>query len=191
MLALVKNNSTILSTHKPGSSFQVENGLFISNAQVGWSHNNYSLLEIDDNRTGDVFEVVGSLRVNGSIVEYDISTAGLADAKIIALKILANTRYAREIGGMVWNGMPTATDRDTQSKLVTVRILAKEDHNYAVKWKTGSGFVDLNATTIITLADAVRQHVQDCFDWEVVESVKIDAAESISALRTIKEGWES
>jgi hypothetical protein len=104
---------------------------------------------------------------------------------------LAAIRYSKEVGGILVGGVPVATDRETQSKLIAARILAKENAVYTVNWKTSAGFVALNAATIIAVADAVASHVQACFDREAVLFAEIDAASDAAARAAIdlSAGW--
>lgn len=88
---------------------------------------------------------------------------------------LAAVRWQAEIAGITVGGVSVATDRESQAKLIAARVMAKEDAAYTVKWKAESGFVDLDATTIIAVADAVRAHVQAMFDLEAIKSAEIDA----------------
>lgn len=85
-------------------------------------------------------------------------------------------RRAKEIGGVTITGIPVYTDPESQAKLHAARTAAKEDANYTVKWKgAGGAFFALNATQIVAIADAVRAHVQVCFDAEEAVAMKIDA----------------
>lgn len=79
---------------------------------------------------------------------------------------LATYRYNKEVGGILISGVSVPTDRETQSKLIAMRILAKENNSYTVDFKTPAGFVNLNAATIIAIADAIAGHVQKCFSVE-------------------------
>lgn len=86
----------------------------------------------------------------------------------------AAKRYDMEVSGVDVGGYIIPTDRESQSKLVAVRVLAKEDSTYTVKWKAANGWITLDATQIINVADAVRAHVQSAFDWEAAQVEAID-----------------
>jgi hypothetical protein len=118
-------------------------------------------------------------------------TAGEIDIKREGTKhALASYRYDKEVGGVTVGGIPVATDRETQSKLIAARILAKEDANYSVDWKGTGGFVTLDAATIISVADAVATYVQACFTREKVLAQAISDAADPSAV-DITTGWPS
>lgn len=65
------------------------------------------------------------------------------------------------------------------------------DPGYLVQSKTAAGFITLDAMTVIGLAQAIRAHVQACFDNEAALSAAIDAAEDHDALESIdvEAGW--
>ena len=114
--------------------------------------------------------------VNGELVVAHSALVPHATAILKARKKedAARLRYDAENGGIEVSGMPVQTDQASQTKIMAARILAKEDANYTVKWKTAAGFVELNATQIIAVADAVRAHVQACFDAEADHIDAID-----------------
>lgn len=93
-------------------------------------------------------------------------------------QLLARAQSKRrelEIGGITVAGVPVYTDPESQSKLHAARTAAKEDNAYTVKWKGAGGvFFTLNAAQIIGIADAVRQHVQDCFAAEEAVAIKVN-----------------
>lgn len=79
---------------------------------------------------------------------------------------LAQIRYAVEVGGMTFEGLPIATDINTQTKLLGAREMAKGDPEFSIRWKSIEGFVTLNAAQVIAISDAVGMHVQKCFAIE-------------------------
>jgi hypothetical protein len=60
-----------------------------------------------------------------------------------------------------------------------------QDSTYTCRWKGIDGFVTLNATQIIAIADAVRAHVQSCFDHEAELVPLIEAATTEAELEAI------
>lgn len=92
------------------------------------------------------------------------------------LAYAANKRWRAESGGITLNGAQIRTDETSQTKILGARVAAKEDAAYTLNWKTANGsFVTLDATTIIAIADAVRAHVQACFDKEMQLAAEINA----------------
>lgn len=98
---------------------------------------------------------------------------------------IAAARYNAEIAGVTVNGVSIKTDRESQGLITGAALKAIQDSTYTCKWKGIDGFVELTATQIIAIADAVRQHVQSCFDREAELLPLIEAAESTEELDEI------
>lgn len=134
-----------------------------------------------------------TLTFNGTSVTQTLPATDLSleRAKEQALSQIAARRYQAETGGVEAGGVPVATDRDSQGKYTAARIIAKEDANYTVNWKTDAGFQTFDATTLIAVADAVRAHIQACFDREAALAADINNAADLTALRAIdlEAGW--
>lgn len=100
--------------------------------------------------------------------EYD----ALAQKKDEWRRYLAWARYGAERRGVCG----IRTDRESQSMITGAALKAMQDDTYTCKWKTESGFVDLTAAQILAIADAVRAHVQACFDREAELLAMVEAA---------------
>lgn len=94
---------------------------------------------------------------------------------------LAEARWQAEVSGV--NGI--RTDRESQSMITGAALKAMQDSEYTCKWKTESGFVELTAAQILAIADAVRAHVQGCFDRESELLTLVDAATTPKELEGI------
>ena len=119
-------------------------------------------------------------------------TPTLEAAKEQKLAALAAKRFEVETGGTTLNGIPVATDRESVAIITAAYVAAKEDPEYAIRWKAAQGvFVTLDAQTIIATAHAARAHVQTCFDREADLTEAILAAETVEALDAIdiNAGW--
>lgn len=81
-------------------------------------------------------------------------------------EIIAARRYLAEIAGIILNGMPLDTGRDSQALVTGAALAAVIDPAYTCQWKTVEGFIDLDSQQIIAIASAMRAHVQACFDRE-------------------------
>ena len=92
---------------------------------------------------------------------------------------IAAARFEAETSGI--DGIKT--DRESQALITGAALKAMQDNTYTCKWKGIDGFVELTAPQIIAVADAVRQHVQSCFDKEAELCGLIDKAESPDELR--------
>lgn len=135
--------------------------------------------------TGPVYDI------DAGTITYTVQDISPSSAKVQKLAQLAAYRFEQEVGGITVSSVPVATDRQSQSLMTAARIIAKEDSNYTVNWKATAGFVTLNAATIIAIADAVRGHVQDCFDNEKDHTDAIDALSTAAAVEAydITTGW--
>lgn len=102
---------------------------------------------------------------------------------------IAAARYEREIAGVTVNGIPIDTGRDSQALITGAALAAMLDENYSLNWKTENGFIHLTAPEIIAVAQAVRAHVQACFDREGELAALVDAAETKEDLDEIIISW--
>ena len=116
----------------------------------------------------------------------------LADLVVAKLAALADRRWQAETGGVVINGVPIKTDRDSTSKITAAYVQAAANPAFSVRWKVDTGtFVTLDAETIIAIGDAVTTHAQACFDREDVLTTAILGAADAAALDAvdIEIGW--
>lgn len=102
---------------------------------------------------------------------------------------IAAARYAAETAGTTVNGIMIDTGRDSQALITGAALAAMLDENYSLNWKTASGFIHLSAPEIIAVAQAVRAHVQSCFDREGELVALVDAAETPEDLDEIIISW--
>ena len=109
----------------------------------------------------------------------------LAAAKTAKKSEIAAARYAAEIAGVTVSGVVVRTDRESQALITGAALKATQDGTYSCTWKAESGFVTLDASTIIAVADAVRTHVQTCFDAEAAKCIQIDAAQTVEDVETV------
>ena len=103
---------------------------------------------------------------------------------------IAAARYTREIAGTAVNGVQIDTGRDSQALITGAALAAMLDENYSLNWKTTSGFIHLTAPEIIAVAQAVRAHVQSCFDREGELVALVDAAQTAEDLDAIEVKFE-
>jgi hypothetical protein len=124
--------------------------------------------------------------------EFYLPGPPLAELKSRKLSALAARRWRAETGGISVNGSPVATDERSQAKFVGACLAATLDANYSVQWKLADGgFTTLDHDQIIAIAQAVRAHVQACFDHEATFAGAVQAAPDEQALAAIdvEAGW--
>ena len=115
--------------------------------------------------------------------------AGILEAAKSAKRAeIAAARWEAETAGIDVNGFTVRTDRESQALITGAALKAMQDSEYSCRWKTESGFVELTALQISAVADAVRTHVQSCFDREAELCGLIDKAESPDELGGIAWG---
>ncbi|WP_286203133.1 DUF4376 domain-containing protein [Rhizobium lusitanum] len=78
----------------------------------------------------------------------------------------ATKRYTIETGGIVINGMSVMTDRASQSLITGAYNYVDANPDITVQFKTTAGFVELTATQVKAVANAVAAHVQASFAAE-------------------------
>lgn len=98
---------------------------------------------------------------------------------------IAAARYEAETAGTTFNGVMIDTGRDSQALITGAALAAVIDNGYSLNWKTSTGFIHLTAPEIIAVAQAVRAHVQSCFDRESELVALIDAAQTAEELDAI------
>ncbi|WP_159728409.1 DUF4376 domain-containing protein [Methylosinus sp. Ce-a6] len=121
-----------------------------------------------------------------------VPTATLAALKAAKRAALAERRWRAETAGTIVNGMSMPSDEKTQGKLTAAVVASVLDDAYAVNWKLADGsFALLDHAALIAVAQAVRAHVQSCFDREAQLAAEIDAAADAMALAAIdiESGW--
>jgi len=102
----------------------------------------------------------------------------LQDARDSKKAEIAAARWEAETAGIDVNGFTVRTDRESQALITGAALKAMQDSEYSCRWKGVSGFIELTAPQILAIADAVRAHVQSCFDREAELVALIEAAES-------------
>ena len=99
---------------------------------------------------------------------------------------IAAARYNAETAGVVFNDVLIDTGRDSQALITGAALAAVIDGEYSLNWETVDGFIHLSAPEIIAVAQAVRAHVQSCFDREGELVAQVDAAQNVEELEAIE-----
>jgi len=110
----------------------------------------------------------------------------LDELKILKIAEIAAWRYAEETGGIVVDGLPITTDRDSQVAVTSAYANLKNGLISSVNWKTANGsWVTLELAEFEQIAKQVALHVQACFTQErqLVELVnKATSGEAVAAV---------
>ncbi len=129
-----------------------------SGAYMGGFEGNHG---IDTSLWTEVASPPVSADENWSGVAWVISKDNLKD-------FLADYRWQKETGGIVWGGVPIRTDERSRSLLSGIqrKIVKEADDFHERRVKTVAGFQTLTNSQLESLYDAVADHIQKCFDIE-------------------------
>jgi hypothetical protein len=105
------------------------------------------------------------------------------EAKQAARQVLAASRYALEVGGILVLGASIKTDPESQAKVSGALLAVMRNPAAEIDWKGANGWVRIGKTEIEFIADAVAQHVQACFS---AEKAKCDALDALTTLDEIR-----
>jgi hypothetical protein len=101
--------------------------------------------------------------------------------------LFAAERFLHEASGIFLDALSIETTRDSQALIASTGLSAILDPEYRCNFKTLNGFVEIDASQILSIAKAVRAHVQACFDRE---SALLHAMENGTYTdEMLKEGW--
>ena len=120
--------------------------------------------------------------VDGEVIKLPFAEVVPDYAQLVAVE-----RYKREATGIAVEGLLIETTRDSQALIASTGLSAVLDPEYRCNFKTVSGFVEIGSAQIITIAKAVRAHVQACFDRELTLLRAIEAGEYHDDM--LSQGW--
>lgn len=101
--------------------------------------------------------------------------------------MIASRRYSVEVSGITIDGITINTDDRSKLLINGAAFEASLNPDYVMDWKTPEGFITMGSTEIITIARAVRQHVQNCFDRE--SQLLSALEEGTFTEQMLEEGW--
>lgn len=115
----------------------------------------------------------------------------LAEKKTTLLANLADIRYAKETSGINIGGTIVRTDPGSQSKLGDAYTSMKNGMLSSINWKGDNGWMTLDLATTTSVASAVANYVQSCFNREKALYDQINAAPDDATLSVIDitAGW--
>jgi hypothetical protein len=123
--------------------------------------------------------------------QYQVIDYSFQEIKNRIIKLLAQKRYEREVGGIVFHGIPVKTDRESTALINgAFSYVATQDENVTISFKSEAGFLTLTKEQVIGISIAVAQHIQAQFDWEKDVMNDINEAETIEELILIEEELE-
>lgn len=108
-------------------------------------------------------------------------------ARQARITAIAARRWLAETAGIKVAGMQVDTDDRSKLLINGAAVEAMLDPEYTLRWKTADGFVELTAEQVISIARAVRAHVQACFDREAGLLGALSDGELTDHM--LEEGW--
>ncbi|WP_209428463.1 DUF4376 domain-containing protein [Pararhodobacter sp. SW119] len=110
-----------------------------------------------------------------------------ASAAAVALRERIRQRRDRAMNaGVRVGGRLIHTDDISQQRILGAAVAVMRDPSLVINWKTADGaFVPLDAGAVLAAADAVRAHVQSCYEREAV----MLAAFNAGGEPNIEVGW--
>lgn len=116
-----------------------------------------------------------------------------AERKAALTADVSQKRWEVETGGIVVGGATIMTDRGSQAMVNGAYAGALRNPDVLIDFKGASGWVTLDAATMIAIGDAVFAHVQACFTRERALHQAIEAAATHAALDAVdvEAGWPS
>lgn len=107
-------------------------------------------------------------------------------AKAAVREAIASRRWQAMASGTIVAGMEVHTDDTAQTRILGAALAATLDPDYTLAWKTVAGeFVTLTAPQVLAIAQAIRAHVQACYDREAELIAALEAGEGYD----IEAGW--
>lgn len=99
---------------------------------------------------------------------------------------IANKRWIKESSGYKFKDHIFKTDEYSQSKIMAAYIIAKDDQDYTVNWKTDNGYILLNSQDIIDLFIEIKNFIQGLFETEAMFRLEVMSLDNYD-LQTIAE----
>jgi len=87
----------------------------------------------------------------------------------------ASKRWEKEIGGIVVAGAAIDTSRESQSMIGNAYSYSQAHPSEVIKFKAASGWISIDAATVVAIAASVGAHVQACFAIEESVAAEIEA----------------
>lgn len=130
--------------------------------------------------------IVPSVGTSGAVTAPEPAPVTLESAKAAKLKEIADWRYAREVGGVTFNGVRIKTDRESQATITSAFISLSQGLASSIDWKADGGvWVPLTLNEITPIAQAVVAHVQTSFTLEKQYAQQVAVATTIEAVQAI------
>ncbi|MDF3056813.1 MAG: hypothetical protein K0R17_1028 [Rariglobus sp.] len=153
---------------------------------IGYSGNSYLI----NTNAGELIGLPAVGEPSVENIEADIIAASQPNLPAIRVRLKASAterRWQVETAGISVGGVQVATDDRAKTLLTGADRKARRDSGFSTRWKGEDGtWAEVNAATIIAIADAVFEHVNACFAREEELHAAIDAAADLAALNALQ-----
>jgi hypothetical protein len=132
---------------------------------------------------------VAEIPVNATEVPYVVTDIPLERLRDVRRELVEKARYAVEAEGIVVDGIPIDTDRQSRATMMEV-FKAMQDGFIisSINLKTSNGFTpDLDIAAMTSIVSATMAHVQEAFNKEARLFADIDVAATAEAINAV--GW--
>lgn len=111
-----------------------------------------------------------------------VQVISYGDLKTDLKAYAADRRWRKEVGGVIVNGIPIATDDRSKQMIMGARLAAAADSGFTTPWVAADNSVHtLTAAEVIAISNAVLEHVATCFATFATVAAKIDSEEIAGA----------
>lgn len=124
------------------------------------------------------------------MVPFTEAEESAADARSIVtlndrLNELKKYRKQIEFSGFTFNGQRLGSDQEDQRKIDGAVMGARLNPDVIINFKTESGYTQIDAATMISIGEALFNHVQSCHtrEMELITALELDLNTDITT------GW--
>ncbi len=111
----------------------------------------------------------------------------LEDKKAELVALVTKQRQMKEVAGCTYKGNKYYTDNDSQVKFLGILLTAITNPLFSTTFKTmNDTFVVLNNADIHGVSQAVRQHIQSCYEEEAYLLYQVNTASTMEQLAAIE-----
>lgn len=152
---------------------------------VGWVPKGDNLTPLLREAGVEMLGIDGVLHSNNPELALQINAAFdfLADRKAAKLKELADFRWQKEIGGIVYNNLRIETTDRSKTLVTGAMLMAAQNPATTFQFKTTDDqYVEVAASDMLGIYAAIGLHVQSCFAKEQTVADQIKALTDVDAV---------
>jgi hypothetical protein len=103
------------------------------------------------------------------------------------IALVANNRYYKEVGGIKMTVQETVVSIDTarNSRNIYIDAYNTVKIGETVNWKFPECWMSINRVELDSIVQAIKGHVEYCFNWEMAKDQEINSAQTLQELNAI------